>query len=371
MANVEKYRDIDGRERFAARWRHDGKQVKARRDPKTGQPFKSERAAKKYAEEQEADARRGLTPHRSDVTVTEYAQYWATTRRHRLSTKRRIFFTIKHLSATGLGDRKLTDVRQSQVQAWVSDRAEVLARSTLKKAASDLGSIFRSAVRDKLITVSPVDALQFPEAEKHEHIVPLTVAQVRALADAMPARYRAMVLVQAGLGLRVGELLGLRDEDVNLLHREVKIEVQFIAYPPTDEAGNRLRTELKTRTSKRTLRLARPIARELAAHQECYGVGADGSVFITSEGRPVSTVHYNRMIREAGRKAGLPKGTTSHDLRHHYATELLGAGLTSVEVGHLLGHRDGTLVEKVYAHSRVDAADRSQEAMDKLWSDAV
>jgi integrase len=48
-----------------------------------------------------------------------------------------------------------------------------------------------------------------------ERIVPLTVDQVRALADAMPPRNRAMVIAQAGLGLRLGELLALRVQDVD------------------------------------------------------------------------------------------------------------------------------------------------------------
>ena len=366
MASVEKYTDTGGRERFAARWRQDGKQVKARRDPRTGQPFKNERAALRYAQEQEADARRGLTPVRSDVTVTEYATYWASTRPHRPGTARRIKYTIKHFEATGLGARKLADVRQSQVQSWATDRAKALAPSTLKKALRDLGSVFRSAVHDKLILTTPVVNIRLPEDEEHVHIVPLTVTDVDALADAVTPRYRAMDLTQAGHGLRVGELLGLRMEDVDLLRRKVQVRWQFTAEPPVDEDGNKVRTELKTRTSKRTLPIPRDVADELARHMATYGVGKDGAVFTTAEGTPLSTVTYGKVIRRGVKRAGLPDGTTSHDLRHHYATELLGAGLTSVEVGHLLGHKDGTLVEKVYGHSRVDASDRALDALDAL-----
>ncbi len=74
---------------------------------------------------------------------------------------------------------------------------------------STLRSIYTSAVLDRLVASSPVVRVQLPRSER-ARVVPLTVDQVRALAEAMPARTRAMVLTQAGLGLRVGELLALR-----------------------------------------------------------------------------------------------------------------------------------------------------------------
>lgn len=57
--------------------------------------------------------------------------------------------------------------------------------------------------------------------------MPLTVEQVQSLADAIPERNRAMVLAQAGLGLRIRELLALRVRDVDLQARMVRVEWQF------------------------------------------------------------------------------------------------------------------------------------------------
>jgi integrase len=54
--------------------------------------------------------------------------------------------------------------------------------------------------------------------------VPLSIEQVATLAGAMPERYRTMVLTQAALGLRIGELLALRVEDVDFLRRTVRTE---------------------------------------------------------------------------------------------------------------------------------------------------
>jgi integrase len=68
---------------------------------------------------------------------------------------------------------------------------------------------------------NPVLGLSLPRHER-ERVVPLTVAQVRALADAMPARACAMVIAQAGLGLRLGELLAMRFQDVDFLRRTAR-----------------------------------------------------------------------------------------------------------------------------------------------------
>jgi integrase len=135
-----------------------------------------------------------------------------------------------------------------------------------------------------------------PRAEA-ERVVPLTVDQVRALADAMPQRYRAMVTVQAGLGLRLGELLALRTEDVNFLGRTVRIEQQIAS-------GSRVRSEPKTPRSRRTLPLPTVVAEVLAAHMQAFPAGVDGTLFTNREGRPLTHFVLRHGDVQQGRGAG-------------------------------------------------------------------
>jgi len=108
--------------------------------------------------------------------------------------------------------------------------------------------------------------------------MPLSVEQVAALAEAMPERYRTMVLAQASLGLRIGELLALRVEDVDFLRRTVRIEWQFT------QGSNGERSEPKTPRSKRTVPLPRVVADALAAHLAAYPAAEDGTIFTTGKG---------------------------------------------------------------------------------------
>ena len=86
--------------------------------------------------------------------------------------------------------------------------------------------MFNAAVQDRLIASSPAAQLSLPRSE-NARIVPLTVAQVQALADAMPDRCRAMIIIQAGHELRIAELLALRLEDVDFMRRTVRVKWQL------------------------------------------------------------------------------------------------------------------------------------------------
>lgn len=68
------------------------------------------------------------------------------------------------------------------------------------------------------------------------------------------------------------------------------------------------------------------------------------------------------------KRAGLPTGTTIHDLRHHCASVLLAAGESVVAVAERLGHETATLVLKTYGHLMPDSEDRTRRAVDEAWS---
>ena len=113
------------------------------------------------------------------VTVGEYARQWAGTRPHRPTTATRVGSLIsKHIDGTKIGSMRLAAVRPSQVQAWVSDRAQVLSPGTLRLLVALPRFIFAAAVQDRLVASSPVTRLSLPRSER-ERIVALSVAQVQ------------------------------------------------------------------------------------------------------------------------------------------------------------------------------------------------
>ncbi|EBM0725707.1 site-specific integrase, partial [Salmonella enterica subsp. enterica serovar Senftenberg] len=157
-------------------------------------------------------------------------------------------------------------------------------------------------------------------------------------AEAMPRRNRGMVLAQAGLGLRIGELLSLRVQDVDFMRRSVRIEWQLAP-------GQKVRSAPKTRRSTRTVPLPRVVAEALSVHLEEFAPGADGTLFTTRFGTPYRHDYYGtRIFSVAVACAGLPSSTTTHDLRHHYASVLLAQGESVIAVAERLGHHNAALV---------------------------
>jgi integrase len=93
-------------------------------------------------------------------------------------------------------------------------------------------------------------------------------------------------------------------------------------------------------------------------------------IFTTASGSPYRQEHYGaRVFNPAVRKAGLPEHTTSHDLRHHFASVLLAAGESVVAVSEWLGHENAALVLKTYGHLMINSEDRMRRAVDAAWTD--
>ncbi len=343
--------------KYRARWRDlSGKEH--------SKHFDLKRDADRHVARMEGDKLRGVYVDPTDrTTVAEYARRWAAARPHKPRTSRRVDSMLRtHVEGTTIGGRRLATVLPSDAQAWVTNRSQVLAPSTLKTLVGLMRSVYAAAVLDRLIHASPFVKLSMPDADA-ERIVPLTVDQVETLADAMPARAQALVYVQAGLGLRLGELLALRAEDVDFLRRTVRVEHQL------DPGKAKTRSAPKTRTSRRTLPLPQMVADALAAHMATYPTATGGELFTTGKGTPWAPNYYGSYVFPAAVKtAGLPASSTSHDLRHHYASVLLMAGESVVAVAERLGHRNATLVLTTYGHLMPDSEERTRRAIDAAWT---
>jgi integrase len=107
----------------------------------------------------------------------------------------------------------------------------------------------------------------------------------------------------------------------------------------------------------------------LAAHLEVNPAGPGGLLWHTSTGRPIDHDYYGgRVFPKAVAAAGLPEGTSSHDLRHHFASVLLAAGESVIAVSERLGHESAALVLSVYGHLMPDSEERTRKAIDAAWS---
>ena len=111
------------------------------------------------------------------------------------------------------------------------------------------------------------------------------------------------------------------------------------------------------------------MADALAAHRAAFSPAEDGTLFTTRTGAPYRPDHYGSIILAAAvQRSELPPGTTSQDLRHHFASVLLAAGESVVAVAERLGHENAALVLSTYGHLMPDSEERTRRAIDEAWS---
>jgi integrase len=210
-------------------------------------------------------------------------EWWATTTNLRPSTATRDGDYFRLYIAPRFATMALASIGQRDVRAWVAElSARGLAPATVQKAHQLLGKIMGAAVDAGMLAQSPCRRVPLPTVEREE-IRFLTPAEVAELADAIDARYRALVLVGAYGGLRIGELAGLRRRRVDLLRGTVEV-----AEVLTEVRGELFVGPPKTRAGRRRVGLPQEVTRELARHLGTPG-GLDDRVFAASNPAPRAT----------------------------------------------------------------------------------
>jgi integrase len=197
-------------------------------------------------------------------------------------------------------------------------------------------------------------------------LVPLTVEQVHAIADAVPEHYRALVLTSAGLGLRQGEACGLTVDRIDFLRQTVRIDRQLIS--PSGK-GPVVFGPPKTPSSNRVMTLPDSVRDVLAAHLARFGSGPDGLVFTSNTGASLRRSTWGKGYKSAAKSVGVDSST--HDLRHHCASVLISSGVSITAVQQYLGHKNASETLDTSGQLMPGDNDRVRAAIDASLSGNV
>jgi integrase len=365
--------------RWLARWRDDAGVQRKR-------AFERRADAERFLVEVAADLARGayVDPRAGRTTVREYAERWRAAQVHRATTAAQVETHLRRHVYPMFGDRALASVRPSEVQAWVRGLEQHLAPATIEVVYSFLAGIFRAAVRDRLLVISPCVDVRLPKTEP-KRVEPLTTEKVEALIEAMPARYRALIVLAAGTGLRQGEAFGMELETVDFLRRTLEVRQQLVTMPGKAP----YLAPPKTPASYRTVPLPQVVVDALAAHLAAFPAVplevTDATVkpepksrpaaliFTSPAGRPLRRTKFSTIWRRAAATAELGDGETFHSLRHYYASLLIRHGESVKVVQKRLGHKSAVETLDTYSHLWPDSEDRTREAVDTAlgWTAAA
>ncbi len=297
-----------------------------------------------------------VDPVAGKVTLKAFAEKWLEQRTDLAVRTAELYGWLlkRHILPT-LGKRSLSALSPSDVRAWHAAIAKDHP-TTAAKAYRLLSQIMRTAVEDEKIHRNPCQ-VKGAAVERAPERPMSSIAEVQELADAMPARLKAAVLLAAWCQLRRAELLGLRRRDVDIAAGTVSVEVTrtramdgtVIVKPPKSAAG------------RRATAIPSNILRDVKAHLAA-NVGAEGDALLF----PVT----DRALSFAWDKARIEckqPGLRLHDLRHAGLTWSAIAGATTAELMHRAGHASPSAALR-YQHATADRDRALAEALAGLAS---
>lgn len=299
-----------------------------------------------------------LDPKAGRQLFGDYVAEWVAAQvQHRPSTVDVLGRHLRNHVLPVFGARPLASVRRSEVQAWVTGLSGHLAPGTVAFIYGYVATIFKAAMVDGRLAVSPCVGIHLPEVEVRQ-VVPMRTESVLALVEAIPEPYPALVLLVAGTGLRQGETFGLTLENLDFLRREVRVvqQLQPIGGVPTLVAP-------KTRASLRTVPVPDVVLEAVAAHLSRNPVGDSGLVFSDRQGRPLRRTRFGEVWRAAVVRAELAPGTHFHELRHYYASLLIHSGASVKVVQARLGHKSAVETLDIYGHLWPDSEESTRAAV--------
>jgi integrase len=274
------------------------------------------------------------------------------------STRKRYRSTINFHLKPAFGHKRLCDISTLEIQGFVLSKFDSGSGWEVCNHLRNLMSkIFACAKKwGHFAGDNPATGIDLPEKVAVHERAALTREQVQRLLSVLQEPVRTMALVGILAGLRVGEILGLRWQDVDLLNRSLRI--QQAAY--RGSLGSP-----KTKGSKRTLPLPESLAEALRLHYEA-STQRDGLVFPTRTGGPYSDTNLlARHLKPAGEQIGTP-WIGWHTLRRTHATLLSQAGASPKDAQAQLGHAHISTTMDVYTQPTPDHQRAAVERMSQL-----
>ena len=305
-----------------------------------------------------------------DRWMQERTPHW------RQNTKERYQGVVQKHLKPNIGHIELTKLAPAHVQALESQ----LSRQGMTPKGVDLvhtvlSGAMKHALRMELIYRNPVSLVSPPPQPKHETTPPdiAAVRRVLQLATHEQNHLAACIHLIAYTGLRRGEALGLKWENINLEAGYVQIVASLVKsrerglileLPKTDSGRRRVDLDASTLDVLRKHRAWQDGVK--AMMREAYQ--DEGRVFAGAYGEWINPAQLTREVKSLSSRVG-HEGMTVRSLRHFHASVVLQSGQNIVVVSKRLGHSSVSITSDIYAHAlpgwQKQAADAFAKAMEK------
>lgn len=265
--------------------------------------------------------------------------------------------TLNRVLIPRFGRMKIAGITVRHIRGLIRDlEKQGLSSTTIRAYVMPLRGVLGYAVEEECIFSNPCDKLRRGDWPQHERRKEhqWSDEDIEALIDASEqiARrpesrydYSPLIRVAAYTGLRPGELLGLKWQDIDLHEDVLRVEGQWRR---SGDYG-----DPKTKAGTRRVPLSPTIVSFLREHKErAFAIGhakADSPVFASKGGTPLSHRNVTRRgFEPAAKLAGLK--VSIKGLRHAYGSKLVAKGVPLAKVAEVMGHESAATTLRIYTH---------------------
>ncbi|HET6873499.1 MAG TPA: site-specific integrase [Acidimicrobiales bacterium] len=355
--------------RWQVRYLQAGKHVPA---PIT---FRTKAEANRWLSELETDTYRGrwIDPRLGKITLREYSEAWLRGRANLAPRTREIDAAQLRLyvypkidpEIPALGEVSIADLTPELIRSWYGALKVGRGRSVAPKAYVRLRQILSQAVDDERIGRNPC-RIPGGGVERSAEQRFASVAELVALAEAVPDRYRALVLTAGLGGLRQGELFALRRRDLDLDNGTITVRRKRLRLASGEVVEDHPKSDAGRRVVAVPPQLVAELRRHLAVHAR---PGSDAYVFTSPEGTPLERSNFRLRVWEPATHSAGVVGMRFHDLRHTAGTLAAQTGATTKELMVRLGHASSRAA-MIYQHAADDRDRLIAERLGAMVADA-
>jgi integrase len=318
------------------------------------------RQARKLAEEHLRPLNQGKILPQSTITFGEFVERYYVP--HALpalksSTRQRYRQTFKHHLLPAFGKWRLTDLSALAIQQYALAKMDSgLSWEMASHFRNLISAVFSAAKQWGYFPgENPARGVRLPEKKAVREKHALTLEQIQRLLGTLADPARTIFLVGILTGMRIGEILGLRWQDVDFASG--RIHIRQACYRGQMDTP-------KTQASRRVIPLPRQLAEALLRFRK--GEAGDGLVFHSSKGTPLGDTNLlHRQLKPAGARLGMT-WLSWHALRRTHATLFQAVGGTLREAQAQLGHSRMATTLEIYTVPLAEAQRRTVQTLADL-----